>query len=62
MKGGSLDEGDAVTSAPIGGQQRTKAGIVAACKIDMSALIGIRKKSEHFWSLTEQLVLGVHGG
>lgn len=62
MKGGSLDEGDAVTSAPIRGQQRTKAGIVAACKIDMSALIGVRKKPEHFWSSVERSVLAVHGG
>jgi hypothetical protein len=48
MEGGSFDEGDAVTSAPIWGQQRAKSSIVAARKVDMFALIGIREKSEHF--------------
>jgi hypothetical protein len=48
MEGSSLDEGDAVTSAPIRGQQRAKSSIMAARKVDMSALIGICEKTEHF--------------
>lgn len=48
METSSFDEGDTVTSASIGRQERAVSSVVAAGKIDMSALVEIHEETEHF--------------
>lgn len=48
MEGCRFNEGDTVTSAPIGGQQGPKSSVMAARKIDVTTLVEIHEKPEHF--------------
>jgi hypothetical protein len=43
METGGFDESDTVTSASIGSQQGTVSSVVAASKIDVAALVQLRK-------------------
>ena len=55
MERSSLEMGDTVTPAAVRGQQATKASVMTAGKIDMTALIEIHKETENFWGMVSQL-------